>query len=174
MKPGPGSGPSIAAGGMIHYFNNLIMEKMRNENNEEIKTEDGHHGKHESSSQGPPISMPNMNLPGGSASHPHGNIVTSVVHGHPGNYSGLAGRMAAVAAASAAHSRDDHGPHSDHRGNDSQVTQNNDFMRSVDFRTIFINLLYIICYRLKKWMMNHLKVEIQTARHQWSLMNQMM
>lgn len=131
MKPGPGSGPSIGPGGVpqfgrregipIDYFNNLIIEKMRNENNDDIKTEDGHRGgKHDSSS----VSIPNMNLPGGSASHQHNNPATSVVHGHPG-FGGLASRIAAAAAAAAAAQArgDDHGPHSDHRGGDSQVTR---------------------------------------------------
>lgn len=124
MKSGLG-GPPIGPGGVpvlgrregisLDYFNNLIMEKMRNENNDDMKSEDVHGNKHDSSSSssGPPPTVQNLNLPGGSASHVH-NPVTSVVHGHPSHYGGLAGRIAAVAAA---HARDD----SDSRGGDSQV-----------------------------------------------------
>lgn len=139
LKPGPGStGPSIGPPGgvfarregaiTIDYFNNLIMEKMRNDSREdEMKNEqDSHHNKHEQQGNvGPPMSVPNMNLPGGSAGHP---AAASVVHGHPGNFGGLASRIAAVqqaaaAAAAAQAQRDerDHGQHSDHRGGDSQV-----------------------------------------------------
>ena len=130
MKPGPGGGPSIGPGGVpsfgrregkgigLDYINNLIMEKMRNENSDEMKTEDGH-GKHETGT-GPPTSVANKNLPGGNPAHAH-NPPTSIVHGHPSHLGGLAGRIAAVAAAQA-RDRDDNGPNSEsHRGGDSQV-----------------------------------------------------
>ncbi|CAL8136041.1 unnamed protein product [Orchesella dallaii] len=100
--PSMKSGPSIGPGGVpsfgrregisLDYFNNLIMEKMRNENNEEMKSEDGNERKHD-----PASSVPTMNLPGGSASHMHvHNPATSSVHAHT-HFGGLAGRIAAAA-----------------------------------------------------------------------------
>ncbi|ODN02692.1 hypothetical protein Ocin01_03991 [Orchesella cincta] len=122
VDPPMKSGPSMGPGGVpsfgrregisLDYFNNLIMEKMRNENNEEMKSEDGHERKHDPNS-GP--SVPQMNLPGGSASHVHGH--NPAAHGHPSHFGGLAGRIAAAA-------RDDMRSNSDsQRGGDGQHFQ---------------------------------------------------